>query len=128
MLQSFVVRNNYVYCSNLAFGGDLEQAGHKLFVRYNLQTGEYEEYGPAYPDFPLGDANASSLPFYAFGHDHNIVIRLGSQPDLYIYNMKYEYRQHNGRPDEEPARRSTHSCRSRGQRRRPPRLRNTDTG
>ncbi|MBT1707892.1 DUF4221 family protein [Fulvivirgaceae bacterium PWU5] len=87
MLQSFIVRNGYAYFSNRAFGGDMEQAGHKLFVRYNLQTGEHEEYGPAYSDFPLGDANASSLPFYAFGHDHNIVIRLDSQPDLYIYNM-----------------------------------------
>lgn len=83
-----IIRGRYAYFSHTMYGDNKQQVGYTTMARYNLDTGEQEEYGPFYPDVFSENLYEDFSPGLTFGHDDNIVVRFGSLSDLYIYNMK----------------------------------------
>jgi hypothetical protein len=84
----FTIRDGYAYFAFMVFGDNREQMGHKALVRYNLKTGAYEEYGPAYPEVFRNYIFREFIPAFTFGHHDNILVRFPSLPELYNYDMK----------------------------------------
>jgi hypothetical protein len=82
------IRDGFAYFSHMMFGDNKQQVGYTTMARYNLTTGEQEEYGPFYPDFFDKGLYMGFTPALTFGHDDYIVVRFGSLSDLYVYNMK----------------------------------------
>lgn len=87
LFEPFTIRNGYAYVANMVFGDNRGQVGHKTLVRYNLETGTHEEYGQAYPEEFRNYLYYNFTPDFTFGHNNNIVVRFGSLPYLYNYNM-----------------------------------------
>lgn len=82
------IRDGFAYFSHMMFGDNKQQVGYTTMARYNLATGQYEEYGPFYPDIFSENLYEDAMPSVTFGHDNNIIVRFGSLSDLYVYNMK----------------------------------------
>jgi hypothetical protein len=87
-LAPFTVVGTDAFVSYMTMGNNRLQVGHKTMVKFNLLTTEYQEFGTMYPAAFEKYLYENFIPMYAFGPDNNIVVRHGSLPEVYNYNIE----------------------------------------
>lgn len=87
LLQPFTVSGRHAYFGHMAFGGNRAQVGYSTMIRLDLETDLAEPFGADYPILFGQYIYYNFMPYYTFGHDKNIVVRYGSLPDIYNYDV-----------------------------------------
>jgi len=66
LLAPFTVVGNHAFVSYMTFGDNRQQVGHKTMVKFNLSTGEFEEFGTEYAQVFYRFLYENYLPYYTF--------------------------------------------------------------
>src|SRR5690606_24888781 len=66
LLAPFTVIGNDVFAAYMALGDNRQQLGHKTMVKFNLKSGEFEEFGPPYPEVFSGNLYYNFIPYCTF--------------------------------------------------------------
>lgn len=87
LLEPLTIRDGKAFFAFMAHGDNRVQVDHRTLIQYDLRTGRYQETGPPYPAIFSQYLYYNFTPFYTFGHRDNIIVRHGSLPDIYNYDL-----------------------------------------
>jgi hypothetical protein len=87
LLAPFRVMDGSAYFPYMTFGDNRQQVGHRVLVKQDLASGDYQEFGADYPKVYEGPLFYNFIPYYSYGHKNNFVIRFGGLSTLYNYDI-----------------------------------------
>jgi hypothetical protein len=88
LLAPFTVVGNDAYVSFMTPGDNRLQIGHRTMVKFNLLSNAFEEFGTKYPTVFEKYLYENFIPMFAFGPDNNIVVRHGSLPEVFNFDIE----------------------------------------